>query len=103
MRFNQGVRSGDFAPMIDQFAEDAEMYFEGIPVGPFKGKSAIAKAYAEQPPDDEIIILNSRQGRRNDAIVGEYAWSKKSKVKAGEMEIEAVGESITKITIRYYR
>ena len=64
-RFNEGVRSGDFCAMLEQFAEDAELAFEGVPVGPFRGKPAIAQAYAEQPPDDEIVILrHARVGRR---------------------------------------
>jgi SnoaL-like domain len=56
-RFNAGVRSGDFGPMVDWFTEDAELAFEGIPVGPFHGREAIAAAYRAQPPDDEIELL----------------------------------------------
>ena len=63
-RFNEGVRSGDFGPMLEQFTEDAELAFEGVPVGPFRGKPAIAQAYADQPPDDEIVILRTRESRR---------------------------------------
>ena len=43
-RFNAGVRSGDFGPMVDGFTEDGELVFEGIPVGPFRGRVAIASA-----------------------------------------------------------
>jgi hypothetical protein len=57
--FNQGVRTGDFGPMLGNFAPDATLTFEGIPVGPFHGKVAIAAAYATQPPDDEVIPLAS--------------------------------------------
>ena len=49
-RFNAGVRSGDFGPMVAAFAEDAELVFEGILVGPFAGREAIGEAYAAQPP-----------------------------------------------------
>ena len=42
------MRSGDFSRMLEQFTEDAELAFEGVPVGPFRGKPAIAEAYAEQ-------------------------------------------------------
>jgi steroid Delta-isomerase len=56
--FNQGVLSGDFSQMVNLFSEGAEMSFIGIPVGPFKGRSAISDAYSKQPPDDEIIILS---------------------------------------------
>lgn len=49
-RFNAGVRSGDFGPMVDGFTEDGELVFEGIPVGPFRGREAIASAYRTQAP-----------------------------------------------------
>ena len=49
-RFNAGVRGGDFGPMVDGFTEDAELVFEGIPVGPFRGREAIAAAYQMQRP-----------------------------------------------------
>jgi hypothetical protein len=55
--FNEGLRKGNFTPMVSHFSEDAEMYFEGIPVGPFKGRAAIELDYSEQPPDDEIVSL----------------------------------------------
>ena len=64
--FNQGVRSGDFAPMLEQFTEDAELVFEGVPAGPFHGKETIAAAYAANPPDDEVDVLSSRGCRRRD-------------------------------------
>ena len=43
------------------------------PVGPFRGKPAIAQAYAEQPPDDEIVILRARESGE-DLVVADYAW-----------------------------
>jgi len=43
-RFNEGVRSGDFTSMVAAFAEDAELHFEGVPVGPFVGRDAIDAA-----------------------------------------------------------
>ena len=45
-RFNSGVRTGDYGPMLEQFTADAELHFEGVPVGPFVGRSVIAEAYA---------------------------------------------------------
>src|ERR1051325_10798628 len=71
-RFNEGVRSGDFSRMLEQFTEDAELAFEGVPVGPFRGKPAIERAYAEQPPDDEIVILRTRESG-DDLVVADYA------------------------------
>lgn len=48
--FNTAVESGDFDPLVALFAADAELSFEGVPVGPFRGRKAIAAACAAQPP-----------------------------------------------------
>ena len=61
VRFNAGVRTGDFEPMLELFDEHAELAFEGIPVGPFQGLAAIRSAYREQPPDDELDILEAHE------------------------------------------
>jgi steroid Delta-isomerase len=78
------VRSGDFSPMVEEFADDAELAFEGVAVGPFRGKEAIARAYAERPPDDEIEILGTRESGE-DLIVVDYAWRADPKARAGAM------------------
>jgi SnoaL-like domain len=64
-RFNRGVRTGDFGPMVEAFSDDGELVFVGIPVGPFVGREAIREAYRAQPPDDEIVLLDGD---------GSYAW-----------------------------
>jgi steroid Delta-isomerase len=56
--FNAGVRSGDWSALVELFADDAELEFVGIPVGPFRGREAIGEAYRAQPPDDEIVLLD---------------------------------------------
>jgi steroid Delta-isomerase len=73
-RFNEGVRSGDFGPMVAAFTEDGELVFEGIPVGPFIGRPAIAAAYDAQPPDDEIELLDDD---------GTYAWARERASRRG--------------------
>ncbi len=55
--FNDGVRTGDWEPMLARFADDAELRFENVPAGPFGGLDEIRHAYREQPPDDEIRLL----------------------------------------------
>jgi hypothetical protein len=93
-RFNAGVLSGDFGPMVAAFSEDAELVFEGIPVGPFAGREAIAAAYAEQPPDDEIVLLDGD---------GTYAWAKEPAVPAGQMLLTERDGEIAGLVIRYDR
>ena len=93
-RFNAGVRSGDFGPMVAAFAEDAELVFKGIPVGPFAGREAIGEAYAAQPPDDEIVLLDGD---------GTYAWAKAPAVPAGQMLLTERNGEIAGLVIRYDR
>lgn len=84
-RFNAGMGSGDFGPMVEEgFADGAELAFEGVPVGPFRGKDAIAAAYAEQPPDDEVLILRTTESGE-DLVVVDYAWAAAPKERAGSM------------------
>jgi NAD(P)H-hydrate repair Nnr-like enzyme with NAD(P)H-hydrate dehydratase domain len=91
-RFNAGVRSGDFGPMVAAFAEDAELVFEGISVGPFAGREAIGEAYAAQPPDDEIVLLDGD---------GTYAWAGEPEVPAGRMFLTEHDGEIARLVIRY--
>ena len=98
--FNQGVRSGNFGPMLEQFTDDSELLFEGIPVGPFLGKAAIAAAYAAQPPDDEIEVLEIRE--QDGKILAAYAWRANPGKPAGEMIIiTTAGDKIARLLVRY--
>jgi len=81
--FNEGVRSGNWEPMLSTFSEDAEMVFEGAPVGPFRGREAIKQAYETQPPDDEIDLLGAR--RQGDELEADYAWRRDGGQRAGRM------------------
>ena len=99
-RFNAGVRSGDFGPMVDWFTEDAELAFEGIPVGPFHGREVIAAAYRTQPPDDEIELLDVEQdgvGR----VVASYAWRGRPGVRAGALVLLPREGRIARLVIHY--
>ena len=94
--FNAGVRSGEWEPMLDLVAPDAELEFMGIPVGPFAGREAIGEAYRAQPPDDELVLLD-RLGEGG-AV---YAWAKDPARPAGEVHIEERDGGITRIRVLY--
>jgi steroid Delta-isomerase len=57
-RFNAAVERGDFTPLVELFAVDAELSFVGVPAGPFLGRGAIQAAYAAQPPDDQLDVTS---------------------------------------------
>jgi steroid Delta-isomerase len=80
--FNEAVRSTDFSAMLARFTEDAELVFEGVPVGPLKGREAIAQAYAERPPDDTVVLLEVAEGN---PVVARYSWSRDSGAQSGRM------------------
>jgi hypothetical protein len=78
--------------MVAAFSEDAKLVFEGIRVGPFAGRDAIGAAYAAQPPDDEIVLLDGD---------GTYAWAKEPEVPAGQMFLTERDGQIARLVIRY--
>lgn len=55
-RFNECFRTGDWAPFVATFADDARMAFTNVPAGPFVGRDAIGKAYAANPPSDTMSV-----------------------------------------------
>ena len=99
-RFNQGVRTGDFGPMVEAFAQDAELVFEGVPTGPFVGREAIAAAYRNRPPDDEIELLDVAE-RKDGDVVARYAWRKEDGATAGEMRLSHDGRRITRLVVTF--
>jgi ketosteroid isomerase-like protein len=98
-RFNDGVRTGDFTRMLENFADDATMAFEGVPVGPFAGRNAIAQAYRDQPPDDELDLLDTR--RDGNTIVAGYAWRREPEKRAGELRLTVAGGTISRLVVTF--
>jgi len=98
-RFNEAVRSGDYEPMLAAFAPDAEMSFEGVPVGPFAGREAIADAYAARPPDDEVVLLGEPQVE-GDVEEADYAW-KSEGTHAGRMILTSRDGQITRLVVTF--
>jgi RimJ/RimL family protein N-acetyltransferase len=98
-RFNAGVRSGDFAPMLENFGAGATMAFEGVSAGPFVGRDEIAQAYRDQPPDDELDVLDTR--REGDVLIAAYAWRRQPGVRAGELRLTIDGGLIGTLVVTF--
>lgn len=90
-RLNVGIRTGDWEPMLELLAEDCELEFVGIPVGPFHGRQAIGAAYRAQPPDDELVLLDDRR----------YAWAREPERPAGELHLELRDGKVSRIRVLY--
>jgi ketosteroid isomerase-like protein len=84
--FNAAVESGDFAPLVALFADDATLEFAGVPVGPFHGRDAIAAAYVAQPPSDTMTVLGSRV-EEDGTVVEPFSWSADGGARSGEMRL----------------
>lgn len=97
--FNEGIKTHNFCAMIALFADDGVMAFENIPVGPFVGREAIAKAYSENPPTDEIVVLRTQD--LSDHFLAEFAWSSTPAERGGDLEIYSSTGSIVRLTVVY--
>jgi len=96
-RHNQGVRSGDWEPLAECFAEDAALEFDGAPVGPFEGRDAIAAAYRERPPDDEVRILDAKE--QGETVFARYSWSLSPERQAGTLRLTRRGDAIHRLVV----
>jgi steroid Delta-isomerase len=83
MVHNECVRTGDWAPLAGWFADDAELAFDGVPVGPFEGRAQIAQAYRDRPPDDEVLIFGVEE--EDGPVVARYGWLREPGKVAGRM------------------
>ena len=98
-RFNAGIRAGEWDNFLELFTDDAELAFEGVPVGPFSGREAIAEAYRTQPPDDEVRVLDVSD--EEERIVAGYAWLAEPDVRAGEMRLDHDGDRIRRLVVTF--
>lgn len=94
---NAGVQTGDFEPILALFRDNARMIFRGICQGPFIGREAIAKAFKDNPPDDELIVIGIIE--YDTAIQATYGWSKNPGVVDGMLHLVDEEGLIKKLTI----
>jgi hypothetical protein len=95
-RFNEGVRSGDWEPMLARFADDAELRFENVPAGPFVGLDEIRRAYREQPPDDEIRLLGIQDDDEDGRVTAGFAWARGG---TGRLVLEHERGAVTRLVV----
>lgn len=76
--FNDAVAAKNFSEFLRLFTDDAVIRFENVPGAgqlEFAGRAAYTKAYAEQPPDDQIDISGlAEPGEYGHEIVVPFAW-----------------------------
>ena len=96
---NAAVRSGDWRRFATWFTDDAELRFDGAPVGPFRGRDEILAAYESRPPDDEVEIRNVRDD--GDRTLADYGWQGDGGVRAGELRVRWDGDRIRELVITF--
>jgi RimJ/RimL family protein N-acetyltransferase len=96
---NECVRTGDWGPLGEWFADDAELSFQGVAIGPFRGRERIVRAYRERPPDD--FVLTFRVVEDGPVVVADYGWLREPAEFAGRITLTAVGERIAKLRVSF--
>jgi RimJ/RimL family protein N-acetyltransferase len=96
---NECVRTGDWAHLADWFADDAELVFEGVPVGPFFGRDAIAAAYRAQPPDDPVLTFGVTTDDRE--VTALYGWLQEPALVAGRMVATPSGNRLGRLQVTF--
>ena len=96
---NECVRTGDWEPLGGWFADDAELTFDGVPIGPFRGRDAIVQAYRERPPDD--VVLTFGVDLRGADVVARYGWLRDPATVAGRLILTTSGEQIARLVVTF--
>jgi quercetin dioxygenase-like cupin family protein len=100
--FNAAVATGDYAPLLRCFADDAVLRFENVPPTAvtleFAGREAYTAAYAENPPDDQIDLAGEP---RADAghVTAAFAWRRDRA--PGMLDFVIADGVISSLTVRF--
>jgi len=96
---NQGVGSGDFGPLLALFRDTAELRFEAVDYGPFWGREAIREAFRDNPPSDELEVLDIAEDEHGATLT--YAWRRQPAAAAGTLRVEADRKLIQRLTVGF--
>ena len=72
-KYNEAVRTSEFGPFLEMYADNAVMSFDDLPVGPYYGRSAIEAAYRTQPPNDTMLLIDMHE-IGDDAVNASFEW-----------------------------
>lgn len=97
--FDECVRTGDWSPLGAWFADEADLVFEGVPVGPFAGRDAIMAAYRERPPDDRLVTF--RAAEHEGEAVALYGWLGAPGDVAGRIVLTPSDERIGRLRVTF--
>jgi hypothetical protein len=100
--FNAAVASGDFSHLVGRFADDAVLRFDNVPPAgltlEFAGRLAIAAAYRDQPPDDEIDLTGQPHDEDGELVI-RFAWRRDRS--PGEMRLTISDGLISSLAVAF--
>jgi len=96
--FNEAVLSGDYDDFVATFASDAVVKFDGLPIGPFQGRPAIAHAYASQPPMDTMALM-AMETDGDDAVRVSFDWDNTGG--GGQMYLRWRGRELAELVVAF--
>lgn len=99
VRHNDGVRTGDFARMVELFTDDAVFDFVDLAHGRYAGRTAISRVFAEAGPDDELVVLDVTTDRGD--VCARYGWLTEPPVSAGTMRLFAQEGQISRLVVSF--
>jgi hypothetical protein len=94
---NAAIDTGDFSPIVEMFSEEGELRFVGIDFGPFHGRTEIAKAFVERPPQLKLALSSITTDR--DKATAVYSVATAPNVRAGTLVLTAREGRIERLTI----
>jgi len=98
--FNAAVASGDYEPLLARYTDDAVLRFENVPPEAsslqFAGRQAIADAYAQNPPDDQID-LTGEPASTGEHVAVAFAWRRDQS--PGVLDFAISGNMIGGLTV----
>ena len=96
---NEAVRTGEWSGFGEWFTEDAELAFEGVAHGPFRGRETIEEAYRTRPPDDQVLVFETVD--EADTVVARYGWLREPSAVAGRMLLTPACDRIAKLIVTF--
>ena len=96
---NEAVRTGVWNGFGEWFTEEAELAFEGVPLGPLNGRAAIEAAYRTNPPDDSVLVFEA--GEEAGVVAARYGWLREPSKVAGRMLLTPAGDRIASLVVTF--
>jgi hypothetical protein len=95
---NRARRSLEFGALAALFHRDGALAFVGIPIGPFVGRDRIAKAFAENPPSDDLVVFDPSEPE-TDIAECSYGWASKPDEREGTLRLESDKGQIKRLVV----